>query len=365
MPMFRLAARLALFLVVLAIVAEVFFRVVVPATSLPASYMGPHDEIFRFDVTWVTSGVNTHGRFGLRPATWRVNNAGWNSVFDYTPPAEKARPRVALLGDSFIEGFPTDVDQHVDAYLYKDAGGRADVYAFGRSGWYLAQYVALSRYVDEQFAPDTFVIFLNYHDIQDSLRENGVKTHYAYQITQDGAGFRELKPPVHFVLGKRSRLLRRSAIVRYVRLNLGITWGQKDAIIEDVNLQPGAPAASADVEASPLLQHAADYMVARLVEEHPESSFIFAVDTDRRRIYAGEPVENPRPEFDALVRASRGHPTVHILDLDPVFRRAYARDHRRFDGADGTHWDPYGNRVVASSLYAYLTAHDLMGASQR
>jgi hypothetical protein len=362
MPMIRFAARFAFFLIVLAIVAEVFFRTIVPATSVPAAYMGAHDEIFRFDATWTTSGVVTHGRFGLRRGAWRVNNAGWNSMFDYSPASQKVRPRVALLGDSFIEGFPTDVDQHVDSYLYKNAGGRADVYAFGRSGWYLAQYVALSRYVDTEFAPDTFVIFLNYHDLQDSLRENGVKTPYAYQITQDGAGFRELKPPVHFVLSKRSRLLRRSAIVRYVRGNLGITWGQKDAIIEDANLRPAAPAASAEARVTPLVQRATDYMIDRLVAEHPDSQFVFVVDTDRRRIYAGEPVGD-RAEFDALVRAARGHPTVHVLDLDPVFRRAYARDHRRFDGADGTHWDPYGNRVVAQAVYDDLTARGLLPVS--
>jgi hypothetical protein len=359
MPMFKFIARSTLFLIVLAIVAEVFFRTIVPATSLPAGYMGPHDDIFRFDVTWVTHGVNTHGRFGLRPAKWRVNNAGWNSMFDYSPPAEKVRPRVALLGDSFIEGFPTDVGQHVDSYLYRDAGGKADVYAFGGSGWYLAQYVALSRYVTEHFAPDTFVIFMNYHDIQDSLREYGVKTPYAYQITQDGTGFRELKPLVHFAFGKRSRLLRRSAIVRYVRGNLGITWGRKDAVVEDVNLRPGAPAGATDA-VSPLVQRAADYMVARLVKEHPGSAFVFVVDTDRQRVYAGESMEGLRPEFDALKRAVRGHPTVHILALDPVFRRAYARGQQRFEGADGTHWNAYGNQVVADAVDEYLTAHGLL-----
>jgi hypothetical protein len=49
-----------------------------------------------------------------------------------------------------------------------------------------------------------------------------------------------------------------------------------------------------------------------------------------------------------------------VLDLDPVFRRIYARDGRRFDGADGTHWDAYGNRVVASAVFEYLRANRLL-----
>ena len=362
--MLRFILRFGGFCIILTIVAEVFFRTIVPATSLPGSYMDPADGIFRFDSTWVTAGTNTHGRFGLRPADWRVNGAGWNSLFEYTSPQDKQRPRIAVLGDSFIEGFPTDVDEHVDTYLHALAGGKADVYAFGRSGWYLAQYVALARYAGEHFAPDTYVVFLNDHDIQDSLRENGVKIPYAYQITQDGAGFVELKPPAQYVFTTRSRTLRHSAIVRYVRENLGITWGQKDARVEDANLRP-AETSAPDERVSALLEPAADYMVSRLVEEHPESTFLLVVDTDRPRIYAGEPVGRPRPEFDAIVRAARKHPTVRVLDLDPVFRRVYARDHLRFEGADGAHWDSYGNRIVAEAVYQSLRENGALPPSQK
>jgi len=363
--MLRFVVRFGFFCLVLALVAEVFFRTVVPATSLPGGYMDPADEIFRFDATWVTEGTNTHGRFGLRPAAWRVNNAGWNSLVDYASAAEKTRPRVAVLGDSFIEGFPTDVDDHVDTCLQGLTGEAADVYAFGRSGWYLAQYVALARYAGEHFAPDIYVIFINYHDLQDSLRENGVKTPYAYQIEQQGPGFREVQPPVHFVFPPRSKLLRRSAVVRYVRCNLGQTWGRTEeaVAVEDANLRPSG-ASPPEEDVSPLLQRATDHMVARLAAEHPESQFVFAVDGDRRRVYAGLPVAAKRPEFEALKKAARPHASVHILDLDPVFRRVFARDHRRFDGADGNHWDPYGNRVVAEAVYAHLRANGLLQPEQ-
>ncbi len=362
--MLKFVVRFGVFCIVLAVVAEVFFRTVVPATSLPGGFMDPADEIFRFDATWVTSGVNTHGRFGLRPAAWRINDAGWNSLLEYASAEDKQRPRIAVLGDSFIEGFPTDVGDHVDTHLQDLAGGAADVYAFGRSGWYLAQYVALARYAGEHFAPDVYVIFINYHDLQDSLRENGVKTPYAYQIEQQGAGFRELKPPVHFVFPARSKLLRRSAVVRYVRGNLGLTWGRMEeaAVVEDANLRPPGSAAPAE-PVSDLLQRATDFMVTRLVDEHPGSAFVFVVDTDRDRIYAGQP-EQARPEFEALKKATRAHRSVRVLDLDPVFRRVFARDQRRFDGADGTHWDPYGNRVVAEAVYAQLRADGLLAPPQ-
>ena len=359
--MFRFIARFAVFLVVLGIVAEVFFRTVIPAASLPGSYMDRAEQIFRFDTTWVTSGVNTRGRFGLHPTTWRVNNAGWNCLFDYTSARTTGRPRIALLGDSYIEGLPDNVDQHVEVYLNRLTGNHADVYAFGRSGWYLEQYVALSRYVDQRYAPDTFVIFMNYHDIWDSLRENGVKTPYAYQIVRDGAGFRELRPPAHFVFGGRSRLLRRSAIVRYVRINLGILWGQGGAVEQDVNLAPDNAARSGGETDSPLIQAATDYMVGRLVKEHPGRQFVFAVDGDRQSIEAGE-TPAPRPELAALRQAARPYPNVHLLDLQPIFQSAYQAQHRKFEVGNGSHWNAYGNQVVARAVSAYLSAQALLPA---
>jgi hypothetical protein len=354
-------ARFAVFLVVLGVVAEVLFRTVIPAASLPGSFMDRRDQIFRFDTTWVTSGVNTRGRFGLHPTTWRVNNAGWNCLFDYSPARTEGRPRIALLGDSYIEGFPVDIDQHVEVYLNRLTGNGADVYAFGRSGWYLEQYVALARYVDQRFAPDTFVIFINYHDIWDSLRENGVKTPFAYQIVRDGTGFRESRPPAHYVFGRRSRLLRKSAIVRYIRGNLGILWGQKDAVVQDVNLGPGDAAGDAAETDSPLIQAATDYMIERLVKEHPGRRFVFAVDGDRHSIEAGAPLA-PRPEFEALKQAARGHPNVYVLDLQPIFQAAYQAQHRGFEAIGGNHWNAYGNQVVARAVYGYLTAQALLPA---
>ena len=358
--MVRFSARFALFLAVLAVVAEVFFRTVVPAASLPANYMDPRDDMVRFSTAWVTSGVNTQGRFGLHPATWHINNAGWNSPFDYTPASAKDKPRIAVLGDSQIAGFSVNVNQHIDVDLHTLAGGSADVYAFGGSGWYLEQYVVLSRYVARLYAPDTYVVFIDWNDIAYSLRENGVQNYYSWQITADGAGFKELPPPAYYYQSARSRMLRRSAIVRYLRNNLGMTWGQGEPTTSDVNLSAGGAAPQESATPSPLIRGAARWMVSRLVAEHPGRSFVFVVDCDRTRIYRGDPTPGPRPEYQALLEAAKGYRNVHFLDLQPVFLRAYESNHRKFEGSDGSHWSAYGDAVIARALYARLRTWGLV-----
>ena len=159
---------------------------------------------------------------------------------------------------ALIEGFPTDVDEHVDAYLQGLAGEAADVYAFGRSGWYLAQYVALARYAG-RLRPDTYVVFINDQDLHDSLRENGVKTPYAYQINPGGRGLQELQPPGTSSSPRAaatSATARSCATCAATSASRGSAWRKQS--IEDANLRPDAAAITEEV--SELLQRATDYM---------------------------------------------------------------------------------------------------------
>ena len=109
--------RVVVFLLVFTALAEVWLRTVTPASETPLSYQDTSSMIIRFDPTGPREGLYTVGRMARRGGQWRVNNAGWISAVDYAPAAERERPLIALFGDSYIEGFLTDVDQHIDAYL--------------------------------------------------------------------------------------------------------------------------------------------------------------------------------------------------------------------------------------------------------
>ena len=186
--------RVVVFLLVFAALAEVWLRTVTPASEVPLSYQDARSMIFRFDPSGPREGLYTVGRLARRGGNWRVNNAGWISAVDYVPATKRDRPLVALFGDSYIEGFLTDVDQHVDTYLQEVLKPVSDVYAFGLSGWYLEQYVAASRYAASLYQPDLLVIFIDGGDVSDSVRENGVVSPDLWQITANGGRFAEVPP---------------------------------------------------------------------------------------------------------------------------------------------------------------------------
>ena len=352
---------------VLALLLELVFRRRLVATSYPTSRQDPADLILRFDTAGLNSGVGSQGPLARNRVRWRINNDGWNCEFDYTP-RSSSRPRIALLGDSFIEGLATDVSDHIESYLHRAFNGRADVYAFGRSNWYLEQYVAVSRYVEEKFSPDVYVIFLNVFDVWWSLREKGITSPYLFQICRSGDGFVELKPTA-ICRSRRTgvrRLAERSALFRYLRNNLELRqWlqrgrGRRFATtrekIDRADEQPQQPQGQDAV----LLRDATSYLVRTLVAEHPRKTIIFVESSDRPSVYLGRSEPRRSPEVEAVEDECDHYDSCCLFDLWPVYVADYARNHHRFEAYDDSHWNQHANQVIAQGLFDFLQERRLL-----
>ena len=148
---------------------ELFFRFVLPSCESPKGIVDGDYLVRRFDAEYLSSGEFTYGRLCRAGGRWTINGAGWNSGFEYLEPDRRSQPLVALLGDSYLEGFYTDTGDHIDALLYRMYHGEVDFYTFAMSGAYLAQYVAMCRYIRDTFSPDAYVIFINSGDLEKSI----------------------------------------------------------------------------------------------------------------------------------------------------------------------------------------------------
>ena len=368
----RFLVRAAVFVLVFGVVAEVWLRTVMPASETPVSYQQQPATILRFDPHGPTSGLYTVGRLCLRGGRWRINNAGWNSAVDYAPAAERRRPLIALFGDSYIEGMLTDTDQHIDAYLPRMLPG-VDSYAFGYSGWYLEQYVAVSRFARPRFLPDVLVIFIDGADVSDSLRENGVPSPFFWQIGARGASFEELPPTASYAPSRKQVLAKKSALVNYLRYNAKLTLpGVRKAAIPQPATGAGAPSeddavgvvAPAD-DAWRDLVPAADFMVGRLCEQHPGTPIVFVAHSDRY-LPVQDIVRTPLfPDGQAVEAACKGRRQCSFIDLRNAFSVDWARNGVPFESADGGHWNAYGNRLVARTLADFITENSLLAAGRK
>jgi hypothetical protein len=364
---FAFLVRVAVFALVFGAVAEIWFRTVMPACEMPDLYQQQPATIYRFDPYQSTVGLYTVSRLCRHAGWWRINDAGWNSTVEYLSAAKRKRPLVALFGDSYIEGLLSDADKHVDAYLPKMLPG-TDSYAFGVSGWYLEQYVAVSRYARERFQPDVLVIFIGGGDVSDSLRSNGVVEPYWWQIGPRGASFEELSPTAVKTVTRKVRLAKMSAVLRYLRYNARLTLpGMPNAGVSQPGAEGGAPgeggaagAVGPTDSAWRNLVPAADYMVGLLCVEHPGTPIVFVFEGDRYlppQAVAGAPVS---ADVSAVRQACRTRSQCFVLDLRPVFSRDWAANHRSFEAADGAHWNAYANRLVAGALARFVTDRGLL-----
>lgn len=82
--------------------------------------------------------------------------------------------RIALLGDSFVEGYGNDNDASVDQVMQRQLGDHYDVLNFGISGGFstvdeLALYDDLARHFDPEIV---VLFFVNYNDLQENLQSD-------------------------------------------------------------------------------------------------------------------------------------------------------------------------------------------------
>ena len=107
----------------LLILGELFFRFVIPASDNPTVSQETAFNLIIKNPQDSQRGLFTSGRYAEQQIPWQINDLGWNYNRQYKPNSEVDRPIVAMTGDSQIEGFYVNADQHVPGRLWVMAEG--------------------------------------------------------------------------------------------------------------------------------------------------------------------------------------------------------------------------------------------------
>ena len=329
---------------------ELAFRTVLPSAEWPRGII-LDSGIRRFDSESFTTGRYSYGRYCQGRFFWSINGQGWNSIYDYKGIEERQQPMIAILGDSYLEGFYSDVSQHIDVYLTEMFDYSLCFYTFAMSGGILSQYIALMKYEIAQYTPDAYIIFVNSSDVLMSFRELGGRHPYFFQYSQDSSGvYSELKP----VSESRSTIkdiLLRSAFIRYLHLNaqisiLGGGLADENANQESTNVQ------SDETDDYSELNAAAAFLLSEL------NSFgrpiLIIADCPRNWIYAG----TEEAVFDdvlALRESIDDFPNVTMIELSEYFKDEYEDRHLEFSLPDNPHWNAYANQFVAKTIAPFIS----------
>jgi hypothetical protein len=327
----KFVLRLLLFAVFSAVGMELFFRFGLHATENPRSVQDPLTGVSMYDTSWLREGMCTSGSRCLPLGRWRINNAGWNSIFDFSERTDASRPRIAVVGNSYIEGFASDVDSHMDAELFRLLDGEADVYAFGISGATFAQYVGMIRYIEQEFNPDIYLIMLSNFGINRSL--DSCVSPYRFYLSETDSGFRLSPPREVFVQNRYGRVLFRSAFAMYLRLNKNAFPEVLQLLENEIAMEPIALDTIPD-----RVLAAGAFFVDTLERFLPGHGIILFACSDE--------------VLDYLVLESvlEDESPILLFDLSDYMNRDFAANRISFQGADGGHWNSRGHRTAALAL---------------
>lgn len=341
--------QLTVFLAATFVVMEVFFQVSGLAPEIPYARYVPEYALTVSDRSQDSAGWYTYGKQAQIRAPWRINEAGWNSAFDYR--RDDQRPLVAIVGDSYVENLYCPPEEHLDYLLAQRLPANYRAYNFGRRGIPMSHMVPMTRYVRDKFAPEWIVYVLNHRNLGESVARIR-RGRYFLQYDKQGDSLYTL-PPQPYQSNQLKQWLSRSATFRYFASNFTfrITWPKLSLTYP---APPGLP--KARQPAMQLLQQeVARRILIDITEAAGPSRVLFVLHPNRPAIYADKsPVPESRPM--AIIKAELEALGLPYLSLNPAFSDAYAQTGNTFEFDTNAHWNGYANEVAADAIYEHLNA---------
>jgi hypothetical protein len=339
-------------LLVIALVLEIVFRVVIPASDLPINHFDTTELIYKFSSS-EGQGVATYGRFATVRGLWNINNHGWNSPIDYS--ITKNRSRIAIIGDSYIEAFQVDADKSYPSLLRNELEGKLDVYSFGVSGAPLSHYLHMSRYVAKVFDPDIFIFTIIANDFDESLYAiKPENIHFLRLDIADDSIAEVLPQPNRTFLEYRptKQLLYKSSLIRYLYLNLRI-----NALMSQLQSRNKNVFANVDVSAlqdnRKEIDKATRYVLRKIGKENPGRRIVFVMDGPKNSIY--DKTEDSSILFlHEIMQKYCIENGFEFLDLTQDMKKAYLLNNMKFNSEVDGHWNEYGHAFVAEKVMALI-----------
>ena len=335
-------------------VVEFWFRWFVPVCEMPFVRYLEEYRILTYDPDLQREGVYTAGPRSEIKGRWRINNAGWNSRVDYVE--EKNRPRIAIIGDSYVEAFQVDLENSFPELLRAKLGAQVDIYQFGISGATLAGYLRISRYVREQYDPDVLVFNLCHNDFVPSVALPGDPKGVRSRILVDGDVVRELAPKPYQPSFWR-RLLAKSDFVRFLVFNREILGRNSSPGSKQPNdWEKGNLRGGRFESARSVLR----YVVEQIANENPNRSLVFMLDADRNAIVRERPRSLAMATWAEELSLLTGGFEGEFVDLETAVRADFEANGAPLSFDSDYHWNRRGHRVVAEELLSTSSLRDLV-----
>jgi len=341
-------------LLAIALMLELFlFRVVLVASDLPMLAEN-NGGVLKYR-------PNQTGRYRVKNEineVFVINGQGWNSgIGDYTIEKTSNKPRICVIGDSYIEALQVNNTNSVSEQLARNLGDVVDsVYRFGISGAPLSQYLYMLENEVIQYSPNLVVINLVHNDFTESVNigSGTYSLSFAHLGIEDGeVEFIHPKPYQRNMTWwiKKSATFRylwarekfRSAALKSVLLSL-FQDDKKDRYAGNIDIT-----SINDEEIVATLV----YVFSRLQEIQSKLGikFLLLIDADRSYITSQNEQRKNKPSplsnLNKLVVTYANRYELPIIDLHPILTKDYELNGIPFSFQNDGHWNYYTHQLVA------------------
>ncbi len=283
-----------------------------------------------------------------------TNNFGYNNQDNYNP--DENTRLLMIIGDSYVEANQVDVGKSAAEILSPHSRKKGRVYSIGLSGAALSQYLAFAEYSKNTFHPNAMVFVIVGNDFDESLFKYEIEPRFHTFKEKDG---NLILRRIDYKISTTQKLLRKSAFIRYVMLNL-----EARSVVK--TLLTKTPAQSQEyignVPFTVEKQRISDSM--RAVDEFfhqlplrsglDADEILFVMDGIRPALYSDEAIEKAKGSFYAQMKRyfekqafSLGY---KVIDMQPVFIKKNRFDDSRFEFENDGHWNELGHRLVAKEI---------------
>lgn len=313
--MIKLFLKIGLYLLLMLFILEALVRLFHLAKDTPNRFI---DEYQVEKWTPNQHGYEVTGNRRQNFTKFKINNSGYNSYREFTPTKETTE--IALVGDSFIQGFHQNYDNSIGKKI-ESTMPNVQVYEYGYAGYDFADQIHLvNRYKNNFDLIDHVVLYL---DFKTDLTRNKYEV-IKYRLA--------LQTPLNNALKKCKLLV-------YIK-NIGLLDPPKRFIAKIINTIKGNTNASAKaikheelnkVELTKNKKHIANFKNLVKLYNYDKDRFSLLLDASKTP-----------PEFLNYLNKNN----FKIIDFNKEFKTATQPTYLIYD----QHWNNYGRTLIAKKI---------------
>lgn len=222
------------------------------------------------------------------------------------------------------------------------------IYTFGHSGANLIHYTKMAEYAVENFSPNILVVNVVENDFRESIFGNNRKDNWSLDPTNTSTKI----PPSEITNLWVKRLLRKSALIRYLTINIDLI--NTSPILNKLFYTETKRFNSQNVVWNDeVLNELTQTFIKDLKKISMEKNvkLLLVLDGNRKAIYENiEVSQTEHYRYNEFLKSSASELNIPTIDLTEVFKKDWQLNKTRFDWGFDEHWNEYSHRLIAQTL---------------